>query len=32
MIYSVNGKLRFSSDELDKSAKDIKEENSGKAA
>ena len=32
MIYSVNGKLRFSSNELDKAAKDIKEEKSGKAA
>lgn len=32
MVYIVNGKLRFSSTELDKAAKDIKEEKRGKAA
>lgn len=32
MIYLVNGKLRFSSDELDKAAKDIKAEKRDKAA
>ena len=32
MVYSVNGKLRFSSDELDKAAKDITPEKRDKAA
>ena len=32
MVYIVNGKLRFSSTELDKVAKDITTEKRGKAA
>lgn len=32
MVYIVNGKLRFSSTELDKAAKDIKTEKRAKAA
>lgn len=30
MIYSINGKLRFSSDELDRKAKELKDEYRGK--
>ena len=32
MVYIANGKLRFSSTELDKAAKDIKSEKRDKAA